>query len=110
MAETDTEIRYGLTRPETIEGFPEGKVAKNISVRVFEEQEDTQWCVGVLMRRFRGARSFRPERRMDAINGLNTRVSEAREDGRVPFRIAGPREKVSSFLQKTGQAEIEFVH
>jgi len=110
MPENSIEIRYGLINPEATSNFPQGKDSKDVSVRIFEEHEDRQWCTGILSRRYSGSKlPFSRTRHERSMDELGAKVAEAREEGKVPFRVAGPKTKVPGFLRKAGIAEIELV-
>lgn len=102
MPETDTYIRYGFICENKAGDLPETP-PEEFSLRVFEKGEDSQWRTGVLMSRAkRAGRSFRGLFTDELMADIETRAARAREEGKVPLRVAGPPESVTGFMAKIG--------
>lgn len=111
MAEADTRTRYGLIDQQRAEVLGREKPPKGVFVRLFEEHEDVQWCMGIVTHRYKGsALPFRIARYEKTVRELGEKASKARDENQVPFRAVGPDEKLSKFLQTTGITDIEFVY
>ncbi len=103
MSELDIEIRYGFISRENTEILPTPPAKSGISVRVFEEDEDNQWRNGILVKRSRGIERTRGRIAIGiAMDELDSQVIQAREEGKVPLRVAGPAKKLPDFIAKTG--------
>ncbi len=98
MSKIDLEIRYGLAPKETAEIMPESEHAEDLSVRVFPVEDDWQWCLGILTRRSIKARTpLKAGRDSEPFIELGQKIAAGRKEGRVPFRVAGDRDKIPPF-------------
>ena len=115
--ELDVSIRYGFTDEQKAEKMAEqaDKIAgshedESISFRVFGQNEDIQWCTGVVMsRNKRGSWETKIRRTDEPMRKLRHAIEIARDSGKVPFRVAGPHQLVPEFLTKAGIVDKELI-
>lgn len=103
MTSPKTEINYGFVNPETASEIQADEVSEGVAVRVFEVSEDSQWCLGVLMKRADTNKvAIRPSRLGKSSEELMKKAAKAREEGNIPFRVAGDKESVADFFLRSG--------
>lgn len=102
MPEKNTYTRYGFICEKKAEGLANTS-ADDFSLRIFEEGEDTQWRTGLLMSRAkRAGRSFRSLFTDELMAEIDSLAAQARADGKVPLRVAGPSESVPGYMAEIG--------
>jgi hypothetical protein len=109
-SEIDIAMRYGLIERERADQLPEEKTPEGLVVRIFDEDEDRQWRMGVLMARAKNkgvTLRIKPDDPEPAIQ--DETAAQARREGKVPFRIVGPKAAIPGFLKQAGLAEVEFI-
>lgn len=109
MSELNNFSRYGLASQEKVAELAKKRSPADIFIRLFSEEEDRQWRNGVIMAKAKATRRS-PNTIFDQeAEIIEAKVEHARQEGLVPFRIAGPDTKVSRFLHNTGIAEVDLV-
>jgi hypothetical protein len=109
VSELGSFSRYGLISKEKAAELEKLPSSGGMFVRVFSENEDRQWRNGVIISKAKSTRRS-PNTVFDReAKAIEAKVEQARQEGLVPFRIAGPDTKVSRFLHNTGIAEVDLV-
>lgn len=110
MAETGISMRYGFVGTGQAEALEEPAALSHVILRVFQESEDCQWSLGAAFYQLKAAGlSLYSKTGKEKVHEMHNDATQARKEGKVPFRVAREPEEVSGFLEEIGLIELDLI-